>query len=80
MNTLTRENLSISLESACTDVLGSCQQWMGEKFTGLLGLLRRYHAVAKQRHALGQLTDEQLKDIGVSRVDALREASKPFWR
>ncbi|MGB5065659.1 MAG: DUF1127 domain-containing protein [Candidatus Competibacter sp.] len=26
------------------------------------------------------LDDRMLKDIGISRTDALREGSKPFWR
>lgn len=34
----------------------------------------------RQRRALYELSDELLKDIGVSRADALREAGKPFWR
>ena len=32
------------------------------------------------RQELNSLDDEQLKDVGISREDALREASKPFWR
>jgi uncharacterized protein YjiS (DUF1127 family) len=32
------------------------------------------------RQELSSLDDEQLKDVGISREDALREASKPFWR
>ena len=32
------------------------------------------------RRELGSLDDEQLKDAGISRLDALREARKPFWR
>lgn len=37
----------------------------------------------RQRRQLGELAvlnDHLLKDIGVSREDALREAAKPFWR
>ena len=34
---------------------------------------------AEQRHALGELNERMLKDIGISRVDAFREAQKPFW-
>jgi len=34
----------------------------------------------RQRHTLANLPDYMLKDIGVSRVDAWREAKKPFWR
>ncbi len=35
---------------------------------------------ARQRRALEVLTDDQLRDIGLSRGEALREAAKPFWR
>jgi uncharacterized protein YjiS (DUF1127 family) len=35
---------------------------------------------ANSRHQLAQLDDRLLKDIGISRVDALHEAAKPFWR
>ena len=34
----------------------------------------------RQRRTLANLPDYMLKDIGVSRVDAWREAGKPFWR
>lgn len=34
---------------------------------------------AEQRHALRELGDHMLKDIGVSHADAYKEASKPFW-
>ena len=34
----------------------------------------------RQRHDLAQLDDRMLRDIGLSRVDAEREATKPFWR
>jgi uncharacterized protein YjiS (DUF1127 family) len=37
----------------------------------------------RQRSALGELAELDnylLKDIGVSRDQALREAAKPFWR
>ena len=35
---------------------------------------------ANQRHRLRLLSDAALKDIGVSRLDAEREACKPFWQ
>jgi uncharacterized protein YjiS (DUF1127 family) len=34
----------------------------------------------RQRRELMMLTDRDLCDIGVTRVDAAAEASKPFWR
>jgi uncharacterized protein YjiS (DUF1127 family) len=33
----------------------------------------------RSRRLLLELTDEQLRDIGVSRADADREAERPFW-
>jgi uncharacterized protein YjiS (DUF1127 family) len=33
----------------------------------------------RSRLALLEMTDEQLKDIGVSRCDAYREGIRPFW-
>ena len=35
---------------------------------------------ARQRNALAVLDDHQLRDIGITRVDAARECEKPFWR
>lgn len=35
--------------------------------------------VAKQRHALRKLDEKMLSDIGISRSDAYREYSRPFW-
>ncbi|SEG07582.1 DUF1127 domain-containing protein [Marinobacterium lutimaris] len=46
----------------------------------LMLIIKHWHARARQRRQLAQLPAEMLKDIGVSRADALNEASKPFWR
>ena len=35
---------------------------------------------ARQRNALAKLDDRQLRDIGITRIDAARECEKPFWR
>lgn len=34
----------------------------------------------QQRKQLAQLNEHLLKDIGISRSDALQEALKPFWK
>ncbi|MBZ2167374.1 DUF1127 domain-containing protein [Marinobacter sp. F4216] len=34
----------------------------------------------RTRTQLARLPDHMLKDIGVSRADAEREAQKPFWK
>lgn len=40
---------------------------------------RLFSARARQRRQLRELSDHILKDMGISQVDALREACKPFW-
>ena len=35
---------------------------------------------SRQRHALAQLSDRMLRDIGISRADVAAECAKPFWR
>ena len=51
--------------------------------TALLAIVvakfNRWRSLASQRRALARLDDEALKDIGVSRADATREAKRPFW-
>ena len=49
-------------------VVASAARWIGN-------LLER----RRSRLALLEMTDEQLKDIGVSRADAYREAHLPMW-
>jgi uncharacterized protein YjiS (DUF1127 family) len=34
----------------------------------------------RQRQALADLSDFQLRDIGLTRRDVAQEAAKPFWR
>jgi uncharacterized protein YjiS (DUF1127 family) len=49
----------------------------------LLKMLDAYLAwaeVSRQRRALLALSDNMLKDIGISRAQADLEGSKPFWR
>jgi len=47
-----------------------------EKFRNLLKL---WWEVRCQRRALRTLDDHLLQDIGISRIDAEREAERPFW-
>jgi len=43
-------------------------------------LLLVWQARWRQRCGLDRLSDHMLKDLGISRADASREARKPFWR
>jgi uncharacterized protein YjiS (DUF1127 family) len=42
--------------------------------------LARCHARWRQRQALRALDDRLLRDIGLTRAEAEREARKPFWQ
>jgi uncharacterized protein YjiS (DUF1127 family) len=35
---------------------------------------------ARQRRQLAELSDQMLRDIGLTRADAWAESDKPFWR
>jgi uncharacterized protein YjiS (DUF1127 family) len=39
-----------------------------------------WHERAQERRQLMQLSDHMLRDIGISRAEALGEAEKPFWQ
>ena len=41
--------------------------------------MRGWMERSRQRQALLELDDHHLKDIGLSRTEALAEAKKPFW-
>jgi uncharacterized protein YjiS (DUF1127 family) len=49
---------------------------LGRGCDRLLGWAER----ARERHRLAELNDHMLRDIGLSRVDVMAEATKPFWR
>ena len=44
------------------------------------GLVETYMERAAQRRQLMFMEDSQLRDIGISRSEAIREAGKPFWK
>jgi uncharacterized protein YjiS (DUF1127 family) len=43
-------------------------------------LIAQWIERARQRQALAGLEDRMLRDIGITRVDAVCECEKPFWR
>ena len=48
--------------------------------TPICRLTQDWKERSSQRKKLGQLSTYQLKDIGISREHAIREANKPFWK
>jgi len=43
-------------------------------------LIANWIETARQRRALAALDDHILRDNGITRVEAEREAEKPFWK
>lgn len=41
--------------------------------------LQRWRQLSRDRTELSRLSDERLRDIGLSRADVLRESARPFW-
>jgi uncharacterized protein YjiS (DUF1127 family) len=46
----------------------------------IIGALSVWRARARQRGSLAALSDRDLRDIGITRVEQRRECAKPFWR
>lgn len=46
----------------------------------LADLLTVWENRARERRHLAEMPDRMLRDLGLSRSDARREAEKPFWR
>jgi uncharacterized protein YjiS (DUF1127 family) len=50
----------------------------------VIATMRRWAVRSQQRHALRKIAerndDHLLKDMGVFREEAFREANKPFWQ
>jgi uncharacterized protein YjiS (DUF1127 family) len=45
----------------------------------MIGRLPTAYRIYRERRALLSLSDRGLKDIGLSRADAYREATRPWW-
>jgi uncharacterized protein YjiS (DUF1127 family) len=53
---------------------------LGRALRAALARLAVWAERHRQRRALLELSDHLLKDLGLSRADALREGGQPFWR
>ena len=53
---------------------------LGRLFLASLKTLHSWYERSRQRRRLAQLDDRLLRDIGLDRVAAMKEAYKPFWR
>ena len=55
---------------------GAARSWAARALIRLM----RWHETARERRALLALSDHMLKDIGITRAEAEREAGRPFWQ
>jgi uncharacterized protein YjiS (DUF1127 family) len=69
----TNPNLSRENAFATADAVPS----LGKRF---VETVREWRHRARSRRALLAVDDRELRDIRLTRVDAEREARKPFWR
>ena len=73
------------IDSTMTAEIGTWQDFppqsaLRRTLAGLAGHYGAWVSISNQRRALAELDDHLLRDIGVTRYDIAREASKPFWR
>jgi len=65
-------------------VLPHLKAWMSGVIAGTRSKVGGCFARSRQRRTLREIAERNdfhlLKDIGVSREEAFREADKPFWR
>lgn len=47
--------------------------------SSLWQILARWYQLGQQRRALASLSDNALKDLGLSRADIYTESERPFW-
>jgi len=56
------------------------RHWLQHALDGCLATLTEWRHRSRTRGELAKLDERMLRDIGITRVDAWREANKPFWR
>jgi uncharacterized protein YjiS (DUF1127 family) len=60
------------------------QAWLWRHLSTIVGAvfarIRQWEERERSRQFLLALDDHGLRDLGLSRLDAWREANKPFWR
>jgi uncharacterized protein YjiS (DUF1127 family) len=68
-----------SFETTARSAAGLAPTPVRSVFQRVRDRLRTWLERDRQRRALAELSDHLLRDIGVTRAEAMREAAKPFW-
>jgi len=50
------------------------------RITSVFKVISTWANRSQQRYCLRDLDDQMLRDIGVTRAEAVKESMKPFWR
>lgn len=60
---------------------GTCVNASATKgfWTAVSARVQRWIELHRQRQLLAQMSDDALKDLGLSRADTLDETRRPFW-
>jgi uncharacterized protein YjiS (DUF1127 family) len=66
--------------AAAPRAAASSARQVASLFQSVLDAILMWQDRERQRRALAGMSDHMLRDIGVSRADAVRESVKPFWR
>ena len=69
--------------STLADRLGAVRRrrhWWRAEIASLILRLGDWRRRARSRAELARLSDHDLRDIGLTPAEALREYAKPFWR
>lgn len=73
-----------SFRAISLSALSRLKAWLWRIVAGARPTIARWSARSRQRQALREIVERNdfhlLKDIGVSREEALREADKFFWQ
>ena len=54
--------------------------WHQRSDRGWIALVKMWWRRMQDRQTLATMSDQSLRDIGITRHDAFYEARKPFWR
>ena len=80
----TRMAHRLSFRDIAPSALSHSKARLSRLIAGTHSTIGRWFARSRQRRALREIAERNdfhlLKDIGVSREEALREADKAFWR
>ena len=73
---------AITLDTAAIRRIGAARRRPSfrELLRDAVAVLREWHRRRRTRAMLAEFDDRLLRDIGITRVEALSEIDKPFWR